>query len=119
LSAGGLSLEDESYAMANLSPRMTGLSRHVFVAPRMGSHDIRIKVSVAPGKNTLPTNCASIGLRPSVHHVAGAAVTDRRDDRSGAMGRSQQPTAFSTTGTGRLTPVNCLRRCDRFESALR
>ena len=69
-----LSLEDESYAMANLSPRMTGLSRHVFVSPRMGSHDVRIKVSVAVGKNTLPVNCAVIALRPKPHHVAGPAL---------------------------------------------
>jgi hypothetical protein len=73
-SVDNLSLEDESYAMANLSPRMTGISRHVFVSPRMGSHDVRIKVSVAPGKNTLPVNCAVIALRPAVHHVAGPAL---------------------------------------------
>jgi hypothetical protein len=66
-----LSLEDESYAMANLSPRMTGLSRHVFVSPRTASHDIRVKVSVASGKNTLPVNCAVIALQPNPHHVAG------------------------------------------------
>ncbi|HJU16055.1 MAG TPA: hypothetical protein VJ770_06265 [Stellaceae bacterium] len=66
-----LSLEDECYAMANLSPRMTGVSRHVFVSPRMGSHDIRIKVSSTPGKNTLPVGGAIIGLRPRVHPIAG------------------------------------------------
>ena len=61
-----LSLEDQSFAMANLSPRMTGLSRHVFVSPRMGSHDVRIKVSGTPGKNTLPVGGAVIGLRPAL-----------------------------------------------------
>jgi hypothetical protein len=66
-----LSLEDESFAMTNLSPRMTGVGRHIFVSPRMGSHDIRVKVSIPPGKNTLPEDCAVIGLRPGVHHVAG------------------------------------------------
>jgi hypothetical protein len=74
VSPDDLSLEDESYAMANLSPRMTGVSRHVFVSPRMGSHDIRIKVSVSPGENTLPIDCAVIALRPQVHHVAGVAM---------------------------------------------
>jgi hypothetical protein len=69
-----LSLQDESYAMANLSPRMTGLSPHVFVSPGMGSHDVRIKVSVAAGKNTLPINCAVIALRPKPHHVAGPVL---------------------------------------------
>jgi hypothetical protein len=73
-SSDDLSLEDESYAMANLSPRMTGVSRHVFVSPRMASHDVRVKVSVSPGKNTLPVNCATVGLRPAVHHVAGPAL---------------------------------------------
>jgi hypothetical protein len=66
-----LSPEDESYAMADLSPRMTGLTRHVFVSPRMASHDIRVKASVSPGKNTLPIDCASVALRPNVHQVAG------------------------------------------------
>lgn len=66
-----LSLEDECYAMVNLSPRMTGVSRHLFVSPRMGSHDIRIKVSGTPGKNTLPVGAAIIGLRPRVHRIAG------------------------------------------------
>lgn len=70
--AEGLSLEDKSYAMANLSPRMTGVNRHIFVSPRMGSHDVRIKVSASPGKSTLPIDCAEIGL--VVHHVAGALL---------------------------------------------
>jgi hypothetical protein len=69
-----LSFEDECYAMVNLSPRMTGISRHVFVSPRMGSHDIRIKVSGTPGKNTLPVGAADIGLRPRVHHIAGPTL---------------------------------------------
>lgn len=69
-----LSLDDEIYAMVNLSPRMTGLSRHVFVSPRLGSHDIRVTVSLAPGKNTLPIDSATIGLRPTLHHVAGPAL---------------------------------------------
>jgi hypothetical protein len=72
--SGELTIEDECYAMANLSPRMTGLARHVFVSPRTGSHDVRIKVSSAPGKNTLPVGGAVIGLRPRVHHVAGPAL---------------------------------------------
>jgi hypothetical protein len=70
-----LSAEDECYAMVNLSPRMTGLSRHVFVSPRMGSHDVRIKVSSAPGKNMLPVGGAVVGLRPTVHHIAGPALS--------------------------------------------
>ena len=69
-----LSLEDECYAMVNLSPRMTGVSRHVFVSPRMGSHDIRIKVSSTPGKNTLPVGGAVIALRPRVHHISGPTL---------------------------------------------
>ena len=73
-SGAELSVEDECYAMVNLSPRMTGLSRHVFVSPRMGSHDVRIKVRSAPGKNMLPVGGAVVGLRPRVHHVAGPAL---------------------------------------------
>jgi hypothetical protein len=69
-----LSAEDECYAMVNLSPRMTGLSRHVFVSPRMASHDVRIKVSSTPGKNMLPLGGAVIGLRPTVHHITGPAL---------------------------------------------
>lgn len=69
-----LSAEDECYAMVNLSPRMTGMSRHVFVSPRMGSHDVRIKVSSAPGKNLLPVGCAVVGLRPRVHHIVGPVL---------------------------------------------
>ena len=72
--SGELSHEDESYAIANLSPRMTGLSRHASVSPRVGSHDVRIKVSLAPGKNTLPVDCAVIGLRPVVHHIIGPTL---------------------------------------------
>jgi hypothetical protein len=69
-----LSAEDECYVMVNLSPRMTGLSRHVFVSPRMGSHDVRIKVSSTPGKNMLPVGGAVIGLRSRVHHIAGPVL---------------------------------------------
>lgn len=69
-----LSAEDECYAMVNLSPRMTGMSRHVFVSPRMGSHDVRIKVSSAPGRNMLPIGGAVVGLRPTVHQIAGPAL---------------------------------------------
>ncbi|HZU88324.1 MAG TPA: hypothetical protein VE993_03625 [Stellaceae bacterium] len=69
-----LSLENECYAVVNLSPRMTGVSRHVFVSPRIGSHDIRIKVSGTPGKNTLPVGGAAIGLCPRLHHIAGPTL---------------------------------------------
>jgi hypothetical protein len=84
---GELSLEDESYAMANLSLRMTGLSGDVFVSPRMAGHDVLIKVSLAPGKNTLPVNCAVVGRAASgrEHHIADPTM--RRMAGRGHPGR--------------------------------
>lgn len=67
--------------MVNLSPRMTGVSRHLFVSPRMGSQlapakaGVRIKVSGTSGKNTLPVGAAVIGLRPKMRRIAGPTLS--------------------------------------------
>jgi hypothetical protein len=40
------------FEMSNLSPKETGLDFVVFVSPKMGQHDVRIKVTLPPwGKN--------------------------------------------------------------------
>jgi hypothetical protein len=55
---------ESGFEMANLYPETTGLPRTIWVSPRMGQHDIRIKVSTTPGPKMLPEHTVSVGLRP-------------------------------------------------------
>ena len=54
----------DTYAMANLSSRTTGLPLTVWVSPRgRARHAARVKVSLTPGKMDVD-NVAVVGIRP-------------------------------------------------------
>jgi hypothetical protein len=62
----------DTYEMANLYPRDTGLPMTVWVSPRgRARHDARIKVCLTPGDRMDATNLAVVGIRPHAHVVSG------------------------------------------------
>jgi hypothetical protein len=62
----------ETYEMANLYPRETGLPLTVWVSPRgRARHDARVKVCMTPGDRMDTTNCAVVAIRPEPRLVAG------------------------------------------------
>ena len=59
----------DTYEMANLSPRTTGLPLTVWVSPRgKAQHDARIKVSLTPGKMDVD-NVVVVAIRPTPQPV--------------------------------------------------
>ena len=68
--------EDELFLMTNLYPRRTGLPVTVFVSPRSGGHDIRVKVSVVPGNRMTLEGAAVVGVRPEPRLIHGRLDAD-------------------------------------------
>ena len=62
----------DTYLMANLYPRDTGLQMTVWVGPRARArHDLRIKVCRTHGNRMDGTNLAVVALRPTPRVVRG------------------------------------------------
>ena len=58
------------FEMANLSPKRTGLPFVVWISPKSGNqHDVRVKVS--PGPRAMPSQMASVAIRPHIRVVEG------------------------------------------------
>lgn len=63
--------------MANLFPQTTGLPMTVWVSPRGNArHDVRVKANRTHGNQMNPGDTAVIGVRPSLHLVAGDLPPD-------------------------------------------
>jgi hypothetical protein len=61
---------DAFYEMANLFSKHTGLPFVVWISYKGGAqHDVRVKVS--PGPKALPSEMASVAIRPNVRVVEG------------------------------------------------
>lgn len=68
---------EDIFEMTNLSPRMTGLPKSVWVSPRGNArHDVRIKVNMAHGRQMNIDNTAVVAVRPSPRVVAGHLTSD-------------------------------------------
>ena len=63
-------ITDAPFEMANLFPKHTGLPFVVWISYRGGAqHDVRVKVS--PGPKAIPSELASVAIRPVVRVVEG------------------------------------------------
>jgi hypothetical protein len=63
----------DTFEMANLYPRDTGLPMTIWVSPRgRARHDARIKVCLAPGDRMDARNTAVVAVRPEPRLVSGA-----------------------------------------------
>jgi hypothetical protein len=69
---------EDSFAMVNLVPRMTGLPMTIWASPRNAPHDVRIKVSRVHGRRMTLDDSVEIALRPTPHLAAGQPL-DRAD----------------------------------------
>ncbi len=66
----------ETYEMANLFPRDTGLPMTVWVSPRgRARHDARVKVCMTPGDRMDASNTAVVAIRPRARLVSGTLAT--------------------------------------------
>jgi hypothetical protein len=64
---------NDTFEMANLYPRDTGLPMTVWISPRgRARHDARIKVCLTPGDRMDAGNTAVVAIRPSPRLVSGA-----------------------------------------------
>jgi hypothetical protein len=64
---------NDTFEMANLYPRDTGLPMTVWVSPRgRARHDARIKVCLTPGDRMDAGNTAVVAIRPVPRMVSGA-----------------------------------------------
>jgi hypothetical protein len=64
---------NESFEMASLYPRDTGLPMTVWVSPRgRAGHNARIKVCLTPGDRMDAGNTAVVAIRPAPRVVSGA-----------------------------------------------
>jgi hypothetical protein len=72
------SLEDDDlFETANLFPDTTGLPMTVWASPpRNARHDVRIKVNLTHSNQMNPSNTAVVGVRPSLHVIAGSLSPD-------------------------------------------
>ncbi len=62
---------DALFEMANLPTKRTGLPFVVWISPKGSArHDVRVKVS--PGPKALPSEMASVAIRPAVRVVEGS-----------------------------------------------
>jgi hypothetical protein len=62
----------DTYEMANLYPRDTGLPMTVWVSPRGRAwHDARVKVCLTHGDRMDATNIAAVAIRPVPRIVSG------------------------------------------------
>ena len=62
----------ETYEMANLYPRDTGLPLTIWVSPRgRARHDARVKVCMAPGNRMDTFNTAVVAIRPEPQLLKG------------------------------------------------
>ncbi len=63
----------DTFEMANLYPRDTGLPMTLWVSPRRRArHDARIKVCPTPGDRMDASNTAVVAIRPAPQVVSGA-----------------------------------------------
>src|ERR1044071_8948903 len=68
-------VSDSPFEMANLFSKHTGLPFVVWISYRGGAqHDVRVKVSKGP--KALPSEMASVAIRPEVRVVAGEMSAD-------------------------------------------
>jgi len=65
--------EDALFLMANLYPKTTGLPRVVYASERgQARHDVRVKVSGAPGDKMRVREMATMSVRPEPRLLHGA-----------------------------------------------
>jgi hypothetical protein len=64
---------NDTFEMANLYPRDTGLPMTIWVSPRgRARHDARVKVCLTPGDRMDATNTAVVAIRPVPRLISGA-----------------------------------------------
>jgi hypothetical protein len=64
--------EEDFFGRANLPPEITGLPMIVWVSQRgRAMHDVRVQVSLLPGRRMSPEQTTSVSVHPDVEVIAG------------------------------------------------
>jgi hypothetical protein len=113
--AGRASPSNDTFEMANLYPRDTGLPMTIWVSPRgRARHDARIKVSLRPGDRMDASNTAVVAIRPQPRLVRGALAP--RDFASVARWITTNAAALIGYWDGSLSTVEFVTRMQRLSA---
>jgi hypothetical protein len=107
---------NDTFEMANLYPRDTGLPMTIWVSPRgRARHDARIKVCLTPGDRMDASNTAVVAIRPEPRLVRGALSP--RDFALVARWIADNTAALIGYWEGTLSTVEFVRRMRRLSDA--
>ena len=100
---------DDTFEMANLYPRDTGLPMTIWVGPRRRArHDARIKVCLTPGDRMDARNTAVVAIRPGPRLISGALPA--RDFDLVALWIARNAEALIDYWNGTLSTVEFVQR---------
>lgn len=107
---------NDTYEMANLHPRETGLPMTVWISPRgRARDDARIKVCLSPGDRMDPSNTAVVAIRPQPRLVRGDLPS--RDFQLVAQWIEANAAALMEYWEGTLSTVEFALRMQRLPGA--
>ena len=103
---------NDTFEMANLYPRDTGLPMTIWVSPRgRARYDARIKVCLTPGDRMDASNTAVVAIRPRPRLVSGALTARDFDVVASWMARNAEALVDYWNGT--LSTVEFARRMEK------
>jgi len=107
---------NDTFEMANLYPRDTGLPMTVWISPRgRARHDARIKVCLSPGDRMDASNTAVVAIRPQPRPVRGDLPS--RDFQLVVQWIEANATALMEYWEGTLSTVEFAMRMQRLPGA--
>jgi hypothetical protein len=110
--AQGRTESSDTFEMANLYPRDTGLPMTIWVSPRgRARHDARIKVCLTPGDRMDATNTAVVAIRPAPRLISGALPARDFDRVASWIARNTE--ALIDYWNGTLSTVEFVQRMKR------
>ena len=103
---------NDTFEMANLYPRDTGLPMTIWISPRgRARHDARIKVCLTPGDRMDATNTAVVAIRPEPRLISGALPARDFDRVANWIARNAEALIGYWNGT--LSTVEFVQRMER------
>lgn len=106
--------EDARFLMSNLFPRDTGLTRTVWVSHKGDArHDVRVKVSGAPGDRMRLRDMSTMSVRPEPRLLHGRLST--AEERQIAAWIKLNEQVIIDHWNGDASSLDLARRLERYE----
>ncbi len=103
---------NDTFEMANLYPRDTGLPMTIWVSPRgRARHDARIKVCLTPGDRMDAGNTAVVAIRPRPRLISGELTARDFELVAGWIARNAE--ALIDYWNGTLSTVEFAQRMEK------